>query len=135
MSFIRRLPALALAAALALPCVAAQATRTEGVPPDPAQELRRLQREHDALLARQPALEEAAAQAAELVGQNAQLQQHVQALQTQVDGLRDEAGQLRREERRRWFLTGAGVLAGGVVLGLVLPLLRPRRRRSYGGFL
>ena len=85
-------------------------------------------------MARQPALEEASAQAAELVGQNAQLQQQVQALQAQVDGLRDEAAQLRRQDRRRWFLTGAGVLAGGIVLGLILPLLRPRRRRGYGGF-
>lgn len=134
MSLNRRLPALALVAALTLLCAVAGPSRAAVPTPDPAQALRQLQDDHEALLARQPALEEAAAQAVELVGQNAQLQQQVQALQAQVDGLRDEAAQLRRQDRRRWFLTGAGVLAGGVVLGLILPLLRPRRRRGYGGF-
>lgn len=134
MSLNRRLPALALVAGLTLLCAVAGPSRAAEPTPDPAQALRELQREHEALMARQPALEEASAQAAELVGQNAQLQQQVQALQAQVDGLRDEAAQLRRQDRRRWFLTGAGVLAGGIVLGLILPLLRPRRRRGYGGF-
>ncbi|GAB4351810.1 MAG: hypothetical protein Kow0073_07180 [Immundisolibacter sp.] len=134
MSLNRRLPALVPVAALALLCAVAGPGRAAESTPDPAQALRALQREHDALLARQPALEAAAARAAELVDQNTQLQRQVQDLQMQVAGLRDEAAQLRRQDRRRWFLTGAGVLAGGIVLGLILPLLRPRRRRGYGGF-
>lgn len=134
MSLNRRPPALVPVAALALLCAVAGPGHAAEPTPDPAQTLRRLQDEHQALQARQPALEEAAAQAAELVGRNAQLQRQVQTLQAQVDDLREEAAQLRRQDRRRWFLTGAGVMAGGVVLGLILPLLRPRRRRGYGGF-
>ncbi len=105
------------------------------VPPvEPAQALRALQREHDALLARQPALQEATERATTLARQNQQLEQQVQALQAQVDGLREEAAALRADDRRRWFATGAGVLVAGIVLGLLLPALRGRRRRGHGGF-
>lgn len=101
---------------------------------EPAQALRALQREHDALLAQQPALQEAAGQAATLASRNQQLAQQLQTLQAQADGLRDEAVALRADDRRRWFATGAAVLVAGLVLGLVLPALRGRRRRSHGGF-
>lgn len=101
---------------------------------EPAQALRALQREHDALLAQQPALQEAAGQAAALTSQNRQLEQQIQTLQAQVDGLRNEAAALRADDRRRWFVTGAAVLVAGLLIGLILPALRGRRRRSYGGF-
>lgn len=101
---------------------------------EPAQALRALQREHEALVAQQPALQEAAGQAATLASQNQQLEQQVQSLQAQVDGLRDEAAALRTDDRRRWFVTGAAVLVAGLLLGLILPLLGGRKRRGYGGF-
>lgn len=101
---------------------------------EPAQALRALQRTYDALLAQQPALQEAAGQAVTLASQNQQLEQQLQTLQAQVDGLRDEAAALRADDRRRWFATGAGVLTAGLMIGLVLPLLRGRKRRGYGGF-
>ena len=101
---------------------------------EPAQALRVLQREHDALLAQQPALQEAAGQAATLASQNQQLEQQLQTLQAQADGLRDEAAALRADDRRRWFVTGAAVLAAGFVIGLIVPMLRGRKRRGYGGF-
>lgn len=101
---------------------------------EPAQALRALQREHDALLAQQPALQEAAGQAATLASQNQQLEQQLQTLQAQADGLRDEAAALRADDRRRWFATGAAVLAAGFVIGLIVPMLRGRKRRGYGGF-
>jgi SH3 domain protein len=101
---------------------------------EPAQALRALQREHDALVAQQPALQEAAGQAATLASQNRQFEEQVQSLQAQVDGLRDEAAALRTNDRRRWFVTGAAVLVAGLLLGLILPWLGGRKRRSYGGF-
>lgn len=101
---------------------------------DPAQALRALQREHDALLAQQPALQEEARQSAALSDQNRQLDQQLQSAQAQLDGLREEAARLRSDDRRRWFVTGASVFGVGVLLGLLLPLLRGRRRRGYGGF-
>ena len=101
---------------------------------EPAQALRALQREHDALLARQPALQEAAGQATTLASRSQQLEQQLQTLQAQVDGLRDEAAALRADDRRRWFVAGAAVLAAGFVIGQIVPMLRGRKRRGYGGF-
>lgn len=101
---------------------------------EPAQALRALQREHDALVAQQPALQEAAGQAATLASQNRQMEEQIQSLQAQVDGLRDEAAALRTDDRRRWFVTGAAVLGTGLLLGLILGALGRRSRRSRGGF-
>lgn len=113
---------------------AAAGSTTATAEVDPARALRALQREHEALLAQQPALQAAATEAAALTAQNEQLDQQLQDQQAQLDGLREEAAGLRNDDRRRWFVTGAGVLAAGIVLGLLLPLMRRRRRGGYGGF-
>lgn len=125
--------ALALWLVLSGPILAAE-PQSPAPPLDPAQALRALQREHDALLAQQPALQEQAGQAAVLAERNQQLEQQLQTVQAQIDGLREEAQSLRADDRRRWFVTGAAVLAVGIVFGLLLPRLGGRRRRGYGGF-
>jgi SH3 domain protein len=126
---------LALALLPSGPAVAVESVAAGSAPADidPVRALRTLQREHDALVAQQPALQESAAQATALAEQNQQLDQQLQNLQAQLDGLREETSRLRSDDRRRWFITGAAVLAAGMLLGLLLPLLR-RRRRGYGGF-
>lgn len=60
-------------------------------------------------------------QVAELTRERADLQQENRDLKNQTD--------------QRWFMIGAGVLGGGVLLGLVLPHLRLRRRKSSWGSL
>lgn len=77
-------------------------------------------------------LKRTAANALGLENRNQQLQERVELLEQQLRITRQEAQGLRDGSQRRWFLTGAGVLAGGLVLGLVLPRLRLRRRRSWG---
>lgn len=129
--------ALTLALLAAAQPVVAEPTAENPAPPqapDPAQALRALTKEHEALLARQPALQEAAEQAAVLARHNQQLEQQLQTLQAQLDGLRGELVALQTEDRRRWLLAGAGVLTAGLLLGLILPAVRWRRRPSRGGF-
>lgn len=66
------------------------------------------------------------------------IEQQNQELQTQVVKLEREL-QLAQQENmslsdrgdRDWFVTGAAVLFGGIVLGLILPRLRGRRRRGW----
>ena len=129
--------ALALALLAAARPVVAEPAAADPAPtqaPDPAQALRALKKEHETLLAQQPALQEAAERAGTLANHNLQLEQQVQTLQAQVDGLGGELVALQTDDRRRWLLTGAGVLAAGLVLGLILPALRWRRRPRRGGF-
>jgi SH3 domain protein len=60
-------------------------------------------------------------QVAELTRERADLQQENRDLKNQTD--------------QRWFMIGAGVLGGGVLIGLLLPHLRLRRRKSSWGSL
>ncbi len=48
--------------------------------------------------------------------------------------LREMNAKLKDTDNREWFLIGAGVLLGGLVLGLVLPALKFRRRSSWDRF-
>ncbi|MBK1722513.1 TIGR04211 family SH3 domain-containing protein [Thiocystis violacea] len=60
-----------------------------------------------------------------------------QRLQTETDKLTQERDDLLQEnqsitnaEHQRWFMIGGGVMAGGILLGIILPHLRTRRRKS-----
>jgi len=39
---------------------------------------------------------------------------------------------LKERSERDWFIAGAGVLLGGMILGLVIPKIRWKRRRGWG---
>lgn len=63
-------------------------------------------------------------------------------LRTSVASLTREAEELKQQNRdmdsrsnQRWFLIGGGVGLGGILLGLILPNLRFRRRKSSWGSL
>lgn len=68
----------------------------------------------------------------ELDRQNRELTQQVQSLQGKIDQLNAENIRLQDRTQRDWFITGAGVLLGGIFLGLVLPMLR--RKKKSGMF-
>lgn len=73
-------------------------------------------------------LQKVAAQPIKTAKQNEKLKAEVETLQQETTRLTEENKHLADSSQRDWFLTGAGVLGGGLVLGLLLPLLRPRRR-------
>ncbi|WP_020647863.1 TIGR04211 family SH3 domain-containing protein [Solimonas variicoloris] len=69
----------------------------------------------------------------ELAQDNTRLKAELAAREQAGAALQQQFDQERA--RRATMLTGAGLLSGGVVLGLLLPwLLRSRRRRRYGDF-
>jgi SH3 domain protein len=43
--------------------------------------------------------------------------------------------ELANQSTQRWFLIGAGVVCGGILIGLILPRLRLRRRKDTWGSL
>jgi SH3 domain protein len=66
--------------------------------------------------------------------QNQDLQQKLTDAEIQVNVLEQEKDRLLRQSNRNWFITGALVLFGGVLLGLVLPRMKFQRRSRYDRF-
>jgi SH3 domain protein len=68
---------------------------------------------------------------AALADQNTSLRMRVNELSRQLDVAMMQTEELRNRSRQNWFLIGAAVLFGGIVIGLVAPTLRRRRRSSW----
>ena len=66
--------------------------------------------------------------------QNQDLQQKLTDAEIQVNVLEQEKDRLLRQSNRNWFITGALVLIGGVLLGLILPRMKFQRRSRYDRF-
>jgi len=66
--------------------------------------------------------------------QNQNLQQQLTDAEIRVSILEQENEQLAGQSTRKWFITGALVLVGGVVLGVVLPRMKFQRRSRYDRF-
>lgn len=75
----------------------------------------------------------AAANVVRIDAERKQLQDQVAALLIETDALKQKNLELGNRERQRWFLIGAAVIVAGILLGLLLPHLRIRRRRSSWG--
>lgn len=73
----------------------------------------------------------ASASVIEMRDQNESLRQRNLELSTELDALMLEAGRLGSRSRQNWFVVGSLVLAFGIVIGLVAPSLRPRRRSNW----
>ena len=72
-----------------------------------------------------------AASAIAVRNENQQLKQQSLSLSQQLEDLKREYTVLRDGRNRDWFIAGAGVLFGGMLLGLIIPRIRWKRRRSW----
>lgn len=71
------------------------------------------------------------ANAIELSNQNQELQTSLQSMNHRLQAQTSEIQELKAKKNRDWFIAGAAVLIGGILLGLLLPKLRMRRRSSW----
>ncbi len=71
----------------------------------------------------------AASQTLAIEQENRNLQQETTLAREQVAHLERENASLREESQRDWFIAGAGVGFGGLLLGLIIPNLPWRRQR------
>lgn len=73
----------------------------------------------------------ASAEALQTRTQNENLRRRVAELEAAGSAASLQIDELRRRERQNWFIIGAAVLFGGIVIGLVAPSLRRKRRSSW----
>jgi len=98
------------------------------------QTIGRLEREKAELEAELAEIKRTAADVLAIDSQNKQLQEQLTNAEISVDRLNEEVQTLTGQSARTWFITGALVLVGGIVLGLLLPRLRWQRRSRYDTF-
>jgi SH3 domain protein len=76
-------------------------------------------------------LNQVAAQPILLDKQNRELKQQNVSLEKELQLIQQENQVLKERSQREWFIAGAGVLLGGMLLGLILPKLRWRKKSGW----
>lgn len=71
----------------------------------------------------------------EITNERDQLRIQVAELTREREDLMQEHRDIKNQIEQRWFMIGAGVMGGGILLGLILPHLKYRRRKSSWGSL
>ena len=76
-------------------------------------------------------IRQASASVVQIREQNESLRRRVTELDAELDVVTIENDGLRRRNNQNWFVIGAAVLFGGILIGLVAPSLRPKKRSSW----
>jgi SH3 domain protein len=66
--------------------------------------------------------------------ENKDLKSRVVSLERQLQTLRQESEGLRDRTARDWFMVGAGVVLLGIIVGLIIPRIRWRKKSSWDTF-
>jgi len=90
----------------------------------------RLEKEKNGVAKELEELRQLATRPAQLHAENQKMRKRIATLEGELNRLTKANSALEDRSQRDWFLTGAGVLGGGILLGLILPLLRRRRKSS-----
>ena len=101
---------------------------------DAEDQIQRLEAEKQALTAELAEIRRTAANVLAIDRQNNELQEKVTNSEIEIDRLNEEIRGLSSQSNRNWFITGALVLLGGALLGLILPRMRWQRRSRYDTF-
>jgi SH3 domain protein len=94
-------------------------------------ELDRTRSNHGEVSQELSSIKTAAANVVEIRDQNESLRQKLIDRERQVEQLTAENAALSGRNNQNWFIVGAGVLLGGIVIGLVAPSLRRKRRSDW----
>jgi len=96
--------------------------------------IRELEQDNAGLQAQMDEITQKAANTLAIDRQNQNLQQQLTDAEIRVDMLEQENATLSGQTTRNWFIAGALVLFGGVLLGLILPRMKFQRRSRYDSF-
>jgi len=94
-----------------------------------------LQSEKDAIQSELAELKRTSANAVQIAQERKTLRKQVATMSRDLANQEQEIRELKNNSTQRWFLIGGGVLLGGILLGLVLPHLRVKKRKDSWGSL
>ncbi len=105
-------------------------------------EYKALSEQHDKLAQEKQTLDDefqslkrTAANSVRIAEERNELRKQVATLTREAEDLKQANRELGNDSAQRWFLIGGGVVVGGIILGLILPSLRMRKRKSSWGSL
>lgn len=101
---------------------------------DAENQIRELQSQKTRLERELAEIRRTAANVLAINSQNTELQEKLTNAEISIDRLNEEIRGLSSQSNRNWFMTGALVIIGGIVIGLILPRLRLQKRSRYDTF-
>lgn len=101
---------------------------------DSEAQLRNLQDEKDALAGELEEVRRISADVIAINEDNQGLRQRLSDTEIKLNMLQEENHALSSRQNRDWFIAGAAVLFVGMLMGLVIPRIRIRRRSRYDRF-
>ena len=127
----------------------AEVNALTAAPGELSSRLATLREQHQALMAEHEELERAktqvdqefaalkrtASNAVRIANERNELRKQVASMTREVEDIKQQNRELENQTAQNWFLIGGGVVVGGILLGLILPHLRVRRRKSSWGSL
>lgn len=93
--------------------------------------IRSLESENKQLEAELAEIRRTAANVLAIDAENNALREQLSTAEVQIAALQQESAQLASRRNRDWFIAGAAVLIAGVLLGIILPRIRWRRRSRW----
>lgn len=102
--------------------------------PQPPKSPEQLHEEVSRLQTELIAVRQAASDILRIQTERDQLQSSVIALKRELESTTREKNALNEDQKQSWFMIGGGVLVTGIILGVLLPRLRVRRRNHWGSY-
>jgi len=98
-----------------------------------SQEYNKLSKEHKEVTDRMSRINEVAAKPILLDKENRELKEQNVTLTNEMQLVSQENQILKDRSDRDWFIAGSGVIFAGILIGLLLPKLRPSKKNSWSG--
>ncbi len=94
----------------------------------------RLQVENSKLEKELAFIRKTSAQALAMADENKALKMQAEEAEQALEGLRQETKDIKSGASQKWFMLGGGAILLGIILGLILPGLRRRKRSQWGQY-
>jgi SH3 domain protein len=98
------------------------------------EEYSRLQAENSTLRKELELIREASAQALAIASENKALKMQAEEAVLALEVTRNETEAIKSGESQKWFMLGGGAILLGILLGLILPSLRRRKKSQWGQY-